>query len=29
MQYLTDHGLAGESGAHITDCGSYRYRLWR
>jgi hypothetical protein len=29
MQYLTDHGLAGERGAHISDCGSYRYRLWR
>jgi hypothetical protein len=29
MQYLTDTGLAGERGAHISDCGAYRYRLWR
>ena len=29
MQYLTDHDLAGERGAHISDCGTYRYRLWR
>lgn len=29
MQYLTDTDLAGERGAHISDCGTYRYRLWR
>jgi hypothetical protein len=29
MQYLTDADLAGERGAHISDCGTYRYRLWR
>jgi hypothetical protein len=29
MQYLTDHGRAGEPGAHIIDCGAYRYRLRR
>jgi hypothetical protein len=29
MQYLTDHDLAGERGAHISDCDTYRYRLWR
>jgi hypothetical protein len=29
MQYLTDTDLAGERGAHISDCGAYRYRLWR
>lgn len=29
MQYLTDSDLAGERGAHISDCGKYRYRLWR
>ena len=29
MLYLTDTDLAGERGAHISDCGTYRYRLWR
>jgi hypothetical protein len=29
MQYLTETDLAGERGAHISDCGTYRYRLWR
>lgn len=29
MQYLTDKDLAGERGAYISDCGAYRYRLWR
>jgi hypothetical protein len=29
MQYLTDTDLAGERGAHVSDCGAYRYRLWR
>ena len=29
MQYLTDTGLAGKRGTHISDCGAYRYRLWR
>ncbi|CAE6899598.1 DUF1643 domain-containing protein [Paraburkholderia domus] len=29
MQYLTDTDLVGERGAHISDCGQYRYRLWR
>ena len=29
MKYLTETDLAGERGAHISDCGFYRYRLWR
>jgi hypothetical protein len=29
MQYLTDIDLAGERGCILSDCGSYRYRLWR
>jgi hypothetical protein len=29
MQYLTDHNLASERGAHISDCGAYRYSRWR
>jgi hypothetical protein len=29
MQYLKETDLAGERGAHISDCGFYRYRLWR
>ena len=29
MQYLTENDLTGERGAHISDCGFYRYRLWR
>jgi hypothetical protein len=29
MQYLTDSDFTGERGAHISDCGTYRYRLWR
>jgi hypothetical protein len=29
MQYLTDNNLAGERGTNISDCGFYRYRLWR
>jgi hypothetical protein len=29
MQYLIDKDLAGERGAHLSDCYSYRYRLWR
>jgi len=29
VKYLTETDLAGERGAHISDCGFYRYRLWR
>lgn len=29
MQYLTDTDLAGERGCILSDCGTYRYRLWR
>lgn len=29
MQYLTDTDLAGERGCILSDCGAYRYRLWR
>lgn len=29
MQYLTETDLAGERGCILSDCGSYRYRLWR
>lgn len=29
MQYLTTHDLAGERGCILSDCGTYRYRLWR
>lgn len=30
MQYLTDASdLVMQRGAHISDCGTYRYRLWR
>jgi len=29
MQYLTDIDLAGERGCVLSDCGTYRYRLWR
>ncbi len=29
MQYLIDSDLAGERGCILSDCGSYRYRLWR
>lgn len=29
MKYLTDTDLAGERGCILSDCGSYRYRLWR
>lgn len=29
MQYLTDRDLAGERGCILSDCGTYRYRLWR
>ncbi|WP_233852892.1 DUF1643 domain-containing protein [Paraburkholderia sp. HD33-4] len=26
---MTDTDLAVERGAHVSDCGTYRYRLWR
>ena len=29
MQYLTDIDLAGERGCILSDCGTYRLRLWR
>jgi hypothetical protein len=29
MQYLTDMDLASERGCILSDCGAYRYRLWR
>lgn len=29
MKYLVDQDLAGERGAYISDCETYRYRLWR
>lgn len=29
MQYLTETDLAGERGCLLSDCGAYRYRLWR
>ncbi|HEX7907322.1 MAG TPA: DUF1643 domain-containing protein [Paraburkholderia sp.] len=29
MQHLTDTDLAGERGCILSDCGAYRYRLWR
>jgi hypothetical protein len=29
MKILTDRDLAGERGAHISDCGTYRYLLKR
>ncbi len=30
MQYLTDTSdLVMQRGAQISDCGTYRYRLWR
>lgn len=29
MQYLTDTDMAGERGCILSDCGTYRYRLWR
>jgi hypothetical protein len=29
MQYLTDSDLAGERGCILSDCGAYRFRLWR
>jgi hypothetical protein len=29
MRHLTEKNLAGERGAQLSDCGSYRYRLWR
>jgi hypothetical protein len=29
MKRLTDTDLAGERGAQLSDCGAYRYRLWR
>ena len=29
MQYLTDTDFAGERGCILSDCGAYRYRLWR
>jgi hypothetical protein len=29
MRYLTDTDLAGERGCILSDCGTYRYRLWR
>ncbi|MBP0593727.1 DUF1643 domain-containing protein [Paraburkholderia sp. LEh10] len=29
MQYLTDSRLTGERGCILSDCGAYRYRLWR
>lgn len=29
MKYLTDHDLAGERGCVLSDCGTYRYRLYR
>jgi hypothetical protein len=29
MQYLTDTALVGERGCILSDCGTYRYRLWR
>ncbi|WP_207000629.1 DUF1643 domain-containing protein [Trinickia mobilis] len=29
MQYLTETDLAGERGCILSDCGTYRYRLWR
>lgn len=29
MQYLTEKDLAGEIGCILSDCGAYRYRLWR
>lgn len=28
MQYLTESDLVGERGCVLSDCGSYRYRLW-
>lgn len=29
MQYLIETDLAGERGCILSDCGTYRYRLWR
>lgn len=29
MKCTTDTDLAVERGAHVSDCGTYRYRLWR
>ncbi|MGN6589321.1 MAG: DUF1643 domain-containing protein [Sphingomicrobium sp.] len=29
MQYLTEPDLVGERGCILSDCGTYRYRLWR
>lgn len=29
MQHLTETDLAGERGCILSDCGTYRYRLWR
>ncbi|WP_213306005.1 DUF1643 domain-containing protein [Paraburkholderia sacchari] len=29
MQFLSDTDLAGERGCILSDCGTYRYRLWR
>lgn len=29
MQYLTETDLVGERGCILSDCGVYRYRLWR
>ncbi len=29
MRHLTDTDIALERGAQLSDCGAYRYRLWR